>query len=175
MTPQWTRSPPSLGVALALGLLIVAGYYGIERPGLRITGGVLAGVLVVLTVLYCYGDALLLSAFEDGGGQTVASSPRYAVVRYARPVLLGTDTVVLYVRARRSLLTYESDTAIACFMDERSYAGAKWFLDRASVTDGSVHLTAQDGASWDVRFDPRTLRPDNPVDQCTRAPDFAGD
>ena len=43
------------------------------------------------------------------------------------------------------------------------------------MTDGSVHLTAQDGASWDVRFDPRTLRPDNPVDQCTKAPDFAGD
>jgi len=39
----------------------------------------------------------------------------------------------------------------------------------------SVHITAQDGASWDVRFAPRTLRPDNPVDQCTKAPDFAGD
>jgi hypothetical protein len=162
-------------VALALGLLIVAGYYGIERPGLRITGGVLAGVLVVLTVLYCYGDALLLSAFEDGGGETIASSPRYAVVEYSRPILFRSNNIVLYVRERRSLLSVEGDTAIACFMDEMSHAGPSWFLDRASVTDGSVHITAQDGTSWDVRFDPRTLRPDNPVDRCTAAPDDAQD
>jgi hypothetical protein len=141
----------------------------------RITGAVLAGALVVLVALDCYGQAVLASMFDETGGETIASSPRYAVVEYTRPSFLRSDNIVLYVRERKSLLSYEGDTEIACFMVESSDAGAQWFLDRASVTDGSVHITAQDGTSWDVRFDPRTLRPDNPVDRCTAAPDIEMD
>lgn len=168
-------SPPSVGAALALGLLIAAGYFGLKRLGVRITGAVLAGLLVVLLSVECYAEAVIGSAFDETGGDTIASSPRYAVVEYSRPILFRSNNIVLYVRERRSLLSVEGDTAIACFMDEMSHAGPSWFLDRASVTDGSVHITAQDGTSWDVRFDPRTLRPDNPVDRCTAAPDDAQD
>jgi hypothetical protein len=168
-------SPLSVGAGLALTLLIAAGYFGLRRRPVRITGAVLAGVLVVLVALDCYAEAVIGSMFDETGGDTIASSPRYAVVEYARPILFRSNEIVLYVRARRSLLSYEGDTAIACFMEESSDAGAEWFLDRASVTDGSVHILAQDGTSWDVRFDPRTLRPENPVDRCTGAPDIQDD
>jgi hypothetical protein len=163
--------PPSVGAALALGLLIAAGYYGLRRTPLRITGAVLASALAILVALDCYAEAVIGSTFDETDGETIASSPRHAVVEYTRPGFFSSDNIVLYVRERRSLLSYEGDTAIACFMVESSDAGAAWFLDRASVTDGSVHIVAQDGTSWDVRFDPGTLRPDNPVDRCTGAPD----
>ena len=35
-------------------------------------------------------------------------------------------------------------------------------------------VVAKDGTTWEVRFDPHTLRPANPVDRCTDAPDPVG-
>jgi len=83
-------------------------------------------------------------------------------------------------------LSYEGDTAIACFIEDSSGAGPPWLFDHASSSPASsasrpfltggdiVQIVAKDGATWEVRFDPHTLRPANPVDRCTDAPDPVG-
>jgi hypothetical protein len=72
-------------------------------------------------------------------------------------------------------LTYEGDVDIACFIDERSEAGPEWLFDHASLTGGAtVFVVAKDGTTWEIRFDPHTLRPENAVDRCTDALDPVG-
>jgi hypothetical protein len=167
-------NPPEIGFALALGLLVVAGHYAIPRQ-LRIAGAVVTILIPLLLVFAFLAQTALESTFGESGGSTVATSDRYALVRYARSELLRSDHLLFYVRARKSLVSYETDTAVACFIDPRSFAGPQWLFATASLTDDQVHVVARDGTSWDVRFDPVTLRPANPVDRCTDAPDLAGD
>ncbi len=113
--------------------------------------------------------------FGESGGSTVAVSAQHKVIQYLRPNLFSSGDVVLRLRSHRGLLSYEGDTAIACFIEESSGAGPEWLFDHASLTvGGAVNIVAKDGTSWEVRFDPHTLRPANPVDRCTDAPDPVG-
>jgi hypothetical protein len=167
--------PPALGITVALVMLAAAGYYGIAHRAVRTGGAVAVGLAVVLVSISCIGGAMLNAAFGESDRSTVAVSANYVVVQYVRSGVFNSDDVVLRLRSRRGLLSYEGDADIACFIAESSGAGPEWLFDHASLTTAAVvQVVAKDGTTWDIGFDPHTLRPVNPVDRCTNAPDPIG-
>ena len=167
--------PPELGISVALAMLVAAGYFGTVRRRVRIWSAVAAGVAAILLLLSSCADVMMQSTFGESGGSTVANSAQYKVVQYERSGLAASDDVALHLRSRRGLLSYEGSSPIACFIDDSSGAGPEWLFEHASLTGGDiVQVVAKDGTTWEVRFDPYTLRPANPVDRCTDAPDPVG-
>lgn len=167
--------PPELGISVALAMLVAAGYFGTVRRGVRIWGAIAAGAAGVLLLLSSCADVMTQSTLGESGGSTAATSVQYKVVQYEQSGLTASDDVVLHLRSRRGLLSYEGSSPVACFIDDSSGAGAEWLFDHASLTgDDIVQVVAKDGTTWEVRFDPHTLRPANPVDRCTEAPDPVG-
>lgn len=168
---------PELGILAAFVMLFAASHIGIVRRRIRISSMTAAGVAAAIMALFCWGDALLVSSFGERNGSTVATSGEYEVVRYRTPRFLDSSgDVVLHLRSRNGLASYESGADLACFIDDSSGAGPEWLFDRASLTpDDTVQVTAKDGTTWLVRFDPHTLLPVNPIDRCTDAPDQSAD
>jgi hypothetical protein len=169
-------NPPELTILAAIAMLCAAGHLGIVRRGARIGSMVAALLAAALVAFTCVGSTLFKNGFGETAGSTVAASSRYEVVRYNRPRWFGSDDIVLHLRSRNGLMSYEGGADLACFIEDSSGADSQWLFDHASLTaNGSVLVTAKDGTTWQIRFDPHTLRPANPVDRCTDAPDWKAD
>jgi hypothetical protein len=167
--------PPEIAVLCALAMLGLAGHYGVTPRGLRIGGLVALGVTAAFVLLACCGSAALSDFSRETDGSVVATSSRYEVVSYHRSNLFASDDIVLHLRTRNGLASYEAGYDLACFISDVSGADPEWLFDSASFgSDDTVLVTAKDGRTWPVRFDPSTLRPANPVDRCTDAPDPVG-
>lgn len=168
--------PPELSILAALAMLAVAACVGIARRGVRIGSIVAVSIPAALVAFVCCAGAMLSGVAGEIGGTTVTTSAGYEVVQYDRPSLFASADVVLHLRTRNGLMSYEGGVDLACFIEDSSGAGPEWLFDHASLTaDDAVQVTAKDGTTWQVRFDPRTLRPANPVDRCTDAPDPVGE
>ncbi|MGI5182318.1 hypothetical protein ACQEVZ_39150 [Dactylosporangium sp. CA-152071] len=82
--------------------------------------------------------------------------------------------VLLRLRTRDGLFSRDGTGDLGCFIDDEWAAKDEeaWTFNRATLTRGDtlvVHTTA--GEEWQVRFNPKTLRPLTPmIDRCTTAP-----
>ena len=170
----WPLAHPFQGIAVAAALIVVAGQYGLRRPGAR-TATQIAGTLVAVialglgTIGFLFGDRF-------PAPPVLATSADLQVVSYRLPGLLGSGEVVLRLRSRDGLASREAERDIACFAVPSSGAGPEWLFGGAEFTGpDEVAVHARDGSTWQIRVDPRTLTAPEPLDRCSRAPDVLGD
>jgi hypothetical protein len=168
--------PPEMLLLVALTMLAAAAYVGIARRGMRIAALTIMGLALATTAFTYYVSITWSFELDESDGSVVASSSTHDVVRYMRPGFFRSDAVVLHLRTRDGIASYERGEDLACFIEARSGAGPERLFGSASIIgDNTVRVTAQDGTAWDIRFDPDTLHAVNPVDRCIDAPDRAGD
>ncbi|GHJ48072.1 hypothetical protein Cs7R123_54140 [Catellatospora sp. TT07R-123] len=166
--PEWM-------LFLVLVLLTAAAAVGIRTHWVRVTVSIIAALALLASLSLCMMFAAARGMTGESGATTVAKSDDFALVRYNRAKFIYSDDLVFRLRSRDGLLSYESGYELACFISPSSGADPEWLFQDASLTGpDTVRVVAQDGAVWDVRFDPGTLRPVNPVDRCTGAPDPVG-
>ncbi|WP_433366736.1 hypothetical protein ACQPZX_38315 [Actinoplanes sp. CA-142083] len=166
---QILGNPLELGLAAGLAMLVAAGYYGVVRRRARIWAAVAAGACALLLLLVFGADLMLRYMLGESGGSTVASSAQYKVVKYEE----SPGTAILHVRSRNGLLSYQGAAPVACLIWGDSDVEG-WQFEHASLSGNTVKVVAKDGTTWEVRFDPQTLRPANPAGRCAPLSDPAG-
>ncbi|MGI5238735.1 hypothetical protein [Dactylosporangium sp. CA-139066] len=115
-----------------------------------------------------------LEEYEPHAPKVVAADRALQVIAWQVTEVGSGRHVLLRLRTRDGLFSRDGTGDLGCFIDDEWAAKHEeaWTFSRATLAGGDtlvVHTTA--GEEWQVRFNPKTLRPLTPmIDRCTTAP-----
>jgi hypothetical protein len=163
---------PFLAGFLAAVVTIVALRSLMPEGTLRLLTQAGAGALGLLVGAVGLVDASE-KEYEPHAPKVVAEDRSVQVIAWQITEVGSGRHVLLRLRTRDGLFSRDGTGDLGCFIDGPVPKDEEaWAFSRATLAGGDtllVHTTA--GEEWQVRFNPKTLRPLTPmIDRCTTAP-----